>query len=124
VERTTGWFERYGPLVVLVGRFVAVVRVLTWPLARDHGIRYRTFVALEVPAALLWTAIWVGLGWLLGPRWTEASAEARWVSIGLAGVGALVFLAVRLWRRARARTESGARASRGSPAGPRARPRP
>lgn len=124
VERTTEWFERYGPLVILVGRFVAAVRVLAWPLARDHGVRYPTFMALEVPAALLWTGTWVGLGWLFGARWPEASAETRWVSVGLVGVGALAFFAVRLWRRARARTESGARASRGSPAGLRARPRP
>lgn len=124
VERTTHWFQRYGSLVILVGRFVAVVRVLAWPLARDHGIRYPTFVALEVPAALVWTGTWVGLGWLFGAHWAEASAEARWVSVSLAGVGALAFVVFRLWQRVRARTESGARASRGSPAGLRARPRP
>jgi membrane protein DedA with SNARE-associated domain len=124
VERTVGWFERYGPLVILVGRFVAAVRVLAWPLARDHGLRYPTFVALEVPAALVWTGIWVGLGWLLGARWAEVPAEARWVSVGLGCAAALAFFAVRLWRRARGRTESAASASRGSPAVPRARPRP
>ena len=124
VERTTGWFRRSGPLVILVGRFVAVVRVLTWPLARDHGIRYRTFVALEVPAALLWTGTWVGIGWLFGAHWAEASAEARWASVGLAGILALAFVLVRLGQRIRGRRESAARASRGSPAGLRARPRP
>ena len=126
VERATRWFKRVGPLVIVVGRFVAAVRVLAWPLARDHGVRYPTFVALEVPAALLWTATWVGLGWLLGAGWADAPAQARWVSVGLACVGALAFFSFRLWRRlqSRARTESGARASRGSPAGLRARPRP
>jgi membrane protein DedA with SNARE-associated domain len=124
MERASGWFERYGPLIILVGRFVAAVRVLTWPLARDHGVRYPTFVALEVPAALLWTGTWVGLGWLLGARWAEAPTQARWVMVGLACAGALAFLAVSLWRRARARRGSGARASRGSPALPPARPRP
>jgi membrane protein DedA with SNARE-associated domain len=101
VKRTSAWFKRFGPLVILVGRFVAAVRVLAWPLARDHGIRYITFLALEMPAALVWTATWVGLGWLLGARWADASAEARWVSVGLAFVGALAFFAYRAWRRLR-----------------------
>jgi membrane protein DedA with SNARE-associated domain len=124
VERTTDWFARYGPLVIVVGRFVAAVRMLAWPLAREHGVGYPTFVALEVPAALLWAGTWVGLGWLFGARWAEASTEARWASVGLVCLGALAFYVFRRWRRARGRTGSGARASRGSPAVPRARPRP
>ena len=56
VARTGDWLQRFGPLDILVGRFVAVVRVLAWPPARQHGVGYLTFVAIEVPAALLWTA--------------------------------------------------------------------
>jgi membrane protein DedA with SNARE-associated domain len=123
VERTTDWFERYGPLVIPVGRFVAAVRLVTWPLLRDHGVRYATFVALEVPAALLWAGTWIGLGWMLGASWAQAP-ESRWVLLALACAGALAFLAAGLWRRARARRESEAHASRESPALPPARPRP
>jgi membrane protein DedA with SNARE-associated domain len=99
VQRTTDWFKRFGPLVIVVGRFVAAVRVLAWPLARDHGVSYPTFLALEVPTALAWTSLWVGLGWLLGARWADAPAEARWVTIALALAGVLSYLTYRLWRR-------------------------
>jgi membrane protein DedA with SNARE-associated domain len=120
-----GWLRRFGSLVIVVGRFVAVVRVFAWPLAREHGVGYLTFVLLDVPAALAWTALWVGLGWLLGVGWAEASAEVRWMGIGLACAAVLVVVVVRLRRRALTRrTGSGARASRGSPAIPRVRPRP
>jgi membrane protein DedA with SNARE-associated domain len=101
VQRTTDWFKRFGPLVIVVGRFVAAVRVLAWPLARDHGVSYPTFLALEVPTALAWTSLWVGLGWLLGARWADAPAEARWVTIALALAGVLSYLTYRLWRRTR-----------------------
>jgi membrane protein DedA with SNARE-associated domain len=126
VERTGDWFKRFGPLVILVGRFVAAVRVLGWPPAREHGVGYLTFVAIEVPAALLWTATWVGAGWLLGPRWAQASSETRWLGVGLAVAAALAFIGFRLWRRRRAtaRTGTAAAAFRGSPEAPRARPRP
>jgi len=126
VERTADWFKRFGPLVILVGRFVAAIRVLAWPMAREHGVSYLTFLAIEIPAALLWTAVWVGAGWLLGERWAQASSEARWVGVALAGAVAFAFFGFRLWRRARAtrRTGSGAPAFPGSPGVPRARPRP
>lgn len=130
VERARAWLARYGTLTIVVGRFVAAVRAVTWPLARDHGVGYPTFVALEVPAALLWTTIWVGLGWFLGDRWAQASSpEARWVGIGLAGAAVLALLAFRVWLRRRVarattRREIAARAFPGSPAAPPARPRP
>jgi len=99
VQRTTDWFKRFGPLVIVVGRFVAAVRVLAWPLARDHGVRYPTFLALEIPTALAWTSLWVGLGWLLGARWADAPAEARWLTLALALAGVLSFFTYRLYRR-------------------------
>jgi membrane protein DedA with SNARE-associated domain len=110
VERTTDWLRRFGALTILAGRFVAVVRVLTWPLARDHGVRYPTFLALDVLGALAWTTKWAGLGWLLGAHWSEASAEVRWISVALVVAGVLAFVTVRIWRRARQRAaESPAR---------------
>lgn len=130
VPRSRAWLERWGTLTIVVGRFVAAVRVLTWPLAREHGVGYASFVALEVPAALAWTTIWVGLGWLLGERWAQASSsEARWLGLGVGALVVLAFVGRRLWRRRRggsatAPRESAARASRGSPAVPPARPRP
>jgi membrane protein DedA with SNARE-associated domain len=103
VQRTTDWFKRFGTLTIVVGRFVAAVRVLAWPLARDHGVGYAMFLALDVAAALAWTAIWVGLGWLLGARWAEAPAEIRWISVALAITAAASFLVARWWRRRRRR---------------------
>jgi membrane protein DedA with SNARE-associated domain len=104
VQRTTDWFKRFGALTIVVGRFVAAVRVLAWPLARENGVGYVTFLALDLLAALVWTAIWVGLGWLLGSRWAEAPAEIRWISAGLAVAAVAIFLVARRWRRRRQRT--------------------
>jgi membrane protein DedA with SNARE-associated domain len=110
VGRTRDWFRRYGALTIVVGRFSAVVRVLAWPLARDHGVGYPTFLALDVVAALVWTTKWAGLGWLLGAHWSEASAEVRWISVALGVVGVVTFVTIHIWRRARQRAaESAAR---------------
>src|SRR4030095_2839377 len=103
VGRTTDWFKRFGALTIVVGRFVAAVRVLAWPLARENGVGYVTFLALDLLAAFVWTAIWVGLGWLLGSRWAEAPAEIRLISVGLALAAVAGFLALRWGRRRRPR---------------------
>jgi membrane protein DedA with SNARE-associated domain len=104
VRRTTDWFKRFGALTIVVGRFVAAVRVLAWPLARDHGVCYPLFLALDVTAALAWTSIWVGLGWFLGDRWSQASAEARWVGLALGAAGTLALIGFQVWRRLRHRS--------------------
>ena len=103
VRRTTDWFKRFGALTIVVGRFVAAVRLLAWPLARQHGVSYPVFLALDTVAALVWTSIWVGLGWFLGDRWANASTEARWVGVALGAIATLAFLGFQLWRRLRHR---------------------
>ena len=99
VRRTSDWFKRYGALTIVIGRFVAAVRVLAWPMARGHGVSYPLFLALDLVAALVWTSIWVGLGWFLGDRWSQASAEARWVGLALGAAGALALVGFQVWRR-------------------------
>jgi membrane protein DedA with SNARE-associated domain len=103
VRRTTDRFKRFGALTIVVGRFVAAVRLLAWPLARQHGVGYPTFLALDTVAALVWTSIWVGLGWFLGDRWANASTEARWVGVSIGAIATLAFVGLQLWRRFRHR---------------------
>ena len=99
------YFDRWGALTFVIGRFVAVVRILAWPLARATGISYVRFLVLDAFAAALWTTTWVGLGYLLGPRvqaFTERFGLSVAIGLGVAaGVGGLI--AVRLMRRRRAR---------------------
>lgn len=100
-QRTSDWFERYGALTILIGRFVAGVRLLAWPLARDHGVSYGTFLVYDVAGALLWSTVWIGLGWLLGDQWRQAAARMAWLAPAVLAAGVLGLVGTRLWRRAR-----------------------
>ena len=103
VQRAGEWLSRFGPLVIVVGRFVAAVRMLAWPAARGRGVGYPTFLALDVPAAVVWCALWVGLGWLLGEQWARANEEMRWIGAGVAVAAVVAVATVTLWRRRRRR---------------------
>jgi membrane protein DedA with SNARE-associated domain len=93
---------RYGPLSVILGRFFTVVRVVTWPVLVRNGLNWPRFLALDAVGALVWSAIWVGLGWIVGDQWQEAAQSVGgWLLlagavfvVGLAGP-----LALRAWRR-------------------------
>jgi|ERR687892_627965 membrane protein DedA with SNARE-associated domain len=100
-RRTNDWFRRFGALTIVVGRFVAGVRLLAWPLARDHGVGYGTFLAFDMAGALLWSMLWVGLGWLVGDHWREAAHQTTWLVPAALIAGLLAMIATRLWRRAR-----------------------
>jgi membrane protein DedA with SNARE-associated domain len=100
-RRAADLFRRFGALVILLGRFAASVRMLAWPLARLHGVDYPRFVLADVAGALAWSTLWIGLGWLLGERWTDAAGEARWVGPAVLTAVVTTALSVHLWRRRR-----------------------
>ena len=103
VRRTSDWFKRYGALTIVIGRFVAAVRVLAWPMARGRGAA-RGCSPWTGGRARADISIWVGLGWFLGDRWSQASAEARWVGLALGAAGALALVGFQVWRRGRQRS--------------------
>jgi len=102
-RRTADWFDRYGSLTIVLGRFMAGVRLLAWPLARAHGVGYPTFALFDGAASLLWSAVWVGLGWFLGEHAIDAVGDAGWIGFAMVAAGIVVVLGVRLWRRGRQR---------------------
>ena len=126
---------RYGALTVVLGRFFTIVRVAAWPVLAQNGLRWPRFVVLDAAGAAVWSALWLGLGWIVGDQWHDAvdSASGWLLLAGAVGVLAIAgALALRVWRGrvdAHARdvsapTETRVAASRGSRPDPRARPRP
>lgn len=99
---TTDYFRRFGILTILIGRYVAGVRLLAWPLAHRSGIRYPVFLAADLVGAVLWSATWALLGWYFAERWQIAAEHAGTVMV-VALAASIVLgggvIAFRLWRR-------------------------
>jgi membrane protein DedA with SNARE-associated domain len=60
------YLRRHGGLAIFIGRFIATVRVLVWPMASAHGISYGRFLVWDLGAAVLWAAVFVLGGYVLG----------------------------------------------------------
>ncbi|WP_216904671.1 DedA family protein [Synechococcus sp. CCY 9618] len=84
-------FLRHAGKSVLLGRFVAVLRVLAGPLAGAVRMPYPRFLLFNTLGAVLWAATMVSLAWL-GGRWIPFE---RMVSGVIEfGIGALVLVVI------------------------------
>ena len=66
LERTHDFYERYGPVTIVVARFVPIVRTFAPFVAGIGRMTYVRFAAYNVTGALLWVGLLVGAGYLFG----------------------------------------------------------
>jgi membrane protein DedA with SNARE-associated domain len=91
LERLRDSFQRHAGKSVLLGRFVAVLRVVAGPMAGAVHMPYRRFLICNTAGALLWAGAMVSLAWL-GGRWVPLNVMVR--SVVEFGLGALVLVAL------------------------------
>ena len=91
MERLRERFLRHAGTSVLLGRFVAVLRVIAGPMAGAVGMPYRRFLVCNAAGACLWAITMVSLAWL-GGRWIPFERMVK--GVVEVGLGALVLVAL------------------------------
>ncbi len=66
LEKTHAFYEKYGGKTIIIARFVPIVRTFAPFVAGVGSMTYRRFFAYNVIGAILWVAICVGAGYMLG----------------------------------------------------------
>jgi membrane-associated protein len=66
VERTSLFFEKYGPPAVVLGRFVPIVRTFITVMAGAGRMNYRTYTIYTVLGGVIWATSVTLLGYFLG----------------------------------------------------------
>jgi len=66
IDRTYGFFEKYGGATIFVARFVPIVRTFAPFLAGVGSMRYRRFLFYNVLGGLCWTVSLLFAGYFLG----------------------------------------------------------
>ncbi len=66
LRRTQAFYDRFGGVTIIIGRFVPIIRTFAPFLAGVAGMRYRKFIAFNVVGGVAWIASLVYAGYLFG----------------------------------------------------------
>jgi membrane protein DedA with SNARE-associated domain len=97
LDRADGWFDRYGGVVVLVGRLVPGVRSVVSIPAGMAEMPVGQFALLTTLGSSVWNALLIGAGWTLGENWERVSHLVDSVSNFALGVLLLTAIGLGIW---------------------------
>jgi len=66
LQRTQAFYDKYGGVTIIIGRFVPIIRTFAPFLAGVAGMSYRRFLAFNVDGAIAWITSLVYAGYLFG----------------------------------------------------------
>ncbi len=103
LDRVEGFFAAYGSRVVIVARFLPVLRHLNGIAAGVSRMPLRAWLLTNAAGAALWSTIWTTVGYQAGGHLEGVELFlTRWLpAIGVVVVVGVVIYAVRRRRRAR-----------------------
>ena len=91
--------QKYGNFLLFIGFFVPGLRHLTAYLAGISRLNLRTFMLFAYTGALVWSTVFVYVGYLLGSRWLTVKYYVHHYGISLLLSLALAALVVMLYRQ-------------------------
>lgn len=106
IDRAQGWFGRHGPVAVLVGRVVPVVRTFISLPAGFAGMRPVRFGVYTTIGCIPWTAALGYAGYALGQNWQSVANAFHGPTYAIAGV-IVVAIVVAVFLHFRHRPASG-----------------
>lgn len=102
IEKTERWFQRHGTKAVFFGRMIPLFRSLVSIPAGIERMPIPVFLALTTLGSLIWNAIFVLAGYLLGEQWEEVTGFVDVYSkvvLAAAVLAVAAFVSVRVSRR-------------------------
>ncbi len=87
-NKTHDFYEKHGPITIVVGRFLPFIRTFTPFVAGVADMTYPKFAFYNVTGGILWVCSLSGLGFLVGNHpWVKA--HFSWVALALIVVPSL-----------------------------------
>lgn len=81
VGRARALFEKYGAWAVFFGRFVALLRILSGPLAATMGMHYGKFLLANAAGGIAWAGGTTAAVYFVGETAEHYLAEFSWIAL-------------------------------------------
>jgi membrane-associated protein len=105
LERTQTFYERHGPMTIVIARFIPFIRTFAPFVAGLAQMRYLRFAAYNVLGAALWVGGLTALGWWFGDQaWVKAHFSAIALAMIIVPGLPAVWELGRHWMRGRIRS--------------------
>jgi membrane protein DedA with SNARE-associated domain len=111
VEKTLRYFRRFGPAALLFTRFSSSVRLFAAACAGCGHVTYPRYLTLDTVGTVVYTSLFVLVGWFIGERAVTflTTDRRRWIFLGAVVLAFTTLIGYRLWRRHRfGRAQAGA----------------
>ncbi|KQT13053.1 DedA family protein [Ramlibacter sp. Leaf400] len=94
IDRAQAWFKRHGPMSVAFGRLVPAVRSVISMPAGVGRMPVASFLLWSLVGTTAWSALLMGVGYMLQSRYEEAKDLVEWITRGVL----VVLVGGYLWR--------------------------
>ncbi|MFC5449218.1 VTT domain-containing protein [Paenibacillus aestuarii] len=101
LQKTSGWFERYGNKLLIIAYFIPGIRHFTGYFSGVTRMPLRTYMLYAYPGAFIWTGTFISLGKILGPKWEQFHHTITKYLLIAGVIAALMFIIVYVFKRYR-----------------------
>ena len=116
LRRTQAFYDKYGGVTIIIGRFVPIVRTFAPFLAGVAGMSYRRFFAFNVVGGILWITSLVYAGYAFGNiPWVKDNLT--FIVIGIVIVSLIPAVVTFIKERRAVKAEASAKAGRAQSGG-------
>lgn len=88
LTQSEAFFEKHGPMAIVLARFVPIVRTFTPIIAGVSKMHYKTFFFYNIIGGFLWVTLFTYLGYFLGQILTDMGVNIEIIAL------TIVFLSV------------------------------
>lgn len=83
LEKSRDYYQKYGAVSLIGGRFIPVVRTFVPILAGAIGMNFWKFTLLNVTGALLWAGLLIPAGFLVGKEIPSSLEHLEFIVLGI-----------------------------------------
>ncbi len=102
LDKTHEYFEKYGPLTIIVARFAPFVRTFTPFIAGMGAMEYKKFLPYDICGGLLWVSSFMLAGYFLGTipfiKENMSLVALIIIVISLGAVGSIIVEIIRFFK--------------------------